>query len=279
MMTGRMITRRVLVYIILGAIGFVLVFPFLWMVATSFTSGRAIFRLPPRFDLMFTPQMFDNYVTVLRDYDFILYTINSTVVAGSAALGQIITCSLAAFAFARMRFPGRRILFVLMLSTMMIPLEVTIVPEFLLMMYLGWLDSWAPLIVPSFFIGTFGTLLLKEFFENMPIDLEDAAVVDGATSFTLYRKVYMPLSKAPLATLFIIAFVNNWNELLRPLLYIDTRRLMTLTVALTTFQSEYEARWNLLLTGSVISIIPLLIVYIFMQRYIIEGMTHTGMKG
>ena len=275
------LVSNILLYILLSVIAVIMVFPFLWMVINSFNSEGNIFRIPPTLipDKLFKKDMFENYVVVLRDYNFLRYALNSFIVATSAALGQIFTCSLAGFAFARMNFRGKNLIFSLLLMTMMVPVQVTIIPEFLLMMKLGWLDTFLPLIVPSFLVGSFGTFMYKEFFENVPKDLEDAAAIDGAGPFKMFFFVFFPLAKVQTVTLFIIAFMNNWNDLLRPVLYISSEKLMTITMALTQFQSEYEARWNYLLTGGVVAILPLLIVYMLLQRYVVEGMTHTGLKG
>lgn len=275
------LVKEIVVYLILVILAVIMVFPFFWMLINSFNTEHNIFRIPPSFmpDKWLKPGMFSNYQTVLSQYHFLRYTFNSLFVAFSAALGQVFTCSLAGFAFARMEFKGKNIIFGLLLATMMVPLQVTIIPEFLLMMKLGWLDTYLPLIVPSFLVGSFGTFLMREFYENVPKDLEDAAVIDGAGPFKLYWNVFLPLGKTPLATLFIIAFMNNWNALLRPILYISSDKLMTITMALTQFQSQYGARWNLLLTGSLLAVIPLFIIYVFMQKYIVAGITHTGLKG
>lgn len=147
------------------------------------------------------------------------------------------------------------------------------------MLNLGWLDTFAPLIIPSFLVGTFGTFMYKEFFENIPRDLEDASAIDGAGPFQMFFLIFFPLSKTQTSTIFIIAYMNNWNDLLRPVLYISSQKKMTLTMALTQFQSQYSARWNYLLTGAVLSILPLLIIYFALQRFVVEGMTHTGIKG
>lgn len=273
--------RRILIYIVLILISFLTLFPFLWMLINSFNSSSNIFSIPPRIipDLLFRTGMFSNYVTVLKEFNFGRFTMNSFIVAGGSALGQLLTCSLAGFAFALMKFRGKNILFALLLATMMIPVQVTIIPEFLLMMKIGWLDTFAPLIVPSILIGSFGTFMFKEFFESMPSSLQDAGSIDGAGSINMYARIYLPQSTAQLATLFIIAFMNNWNDLLRPILYINSEKLQTVTMGLTQFQSQYTAKWNLLLTGGILSIIPLLIIYIYLQKYIIQGIASTGTKG
>ena len=275
------IFKKILIYTLLGIIAIIMIFPFAWMVINTFNSEESIFEIPPEIipDKLFKRDMFDNYITVLRDYNFSRYTLNSFIVASLASLGQVFTCSMAGFAFARMRFRGKNVIFALLLSTMMIPLQVTIIPEFLLMMKLGWLDTFAPLIIPSFLVGSFGTFMYKEFFENIPRDLEDSAAIDGAGPWSMFLRVFFPLSTVQTTTLFIIAFMNNWNDLLRPIIYISSRKLMTVTMALTQFQSQYGARWNYLLTGAVLSILPLLIVYIALQRFVMEGITYTGLKG
>jgi multiple sugar transport system permease protein len=272
--------KRTGYYVLLSLLGFLWAFPFLWMTNASFSSERVIFSIPPRIgDLFFSSNPFANYVTVLSEYNFFLYTLNTFIVAFTASIGQLLTCSLAGFAFARMYFRGKGVLFSLLLATMMLPVQIVIIPEYILMMKLHWLDTWAPLIVPSVLVGGLGTFLLRTFFENIPQELEDAAVIDGAGPFRVYWNVFLPLARTPLATLFIIAFITNWNELLRPILYIINERLMTLPMALTLFQSQYAARWHLLLTGSVITVLPLLIVYVLMQRHVIQGMTGAGIKG
>ncbi|TYB83645.1 MAG: carbohydrate ABC transporter permease [Kosmotoga sp.] len=273
--------RKTAIYLVLILVACITIFPFIWMVINSFNTEENIFRVPPSFipDKLFEKDMFENYLVVLRDYHFLRYTFNSIFVATSAALGQVFTCSLAGFAFARMKFKGSNLVFGALLATMMVPVQVTIIPEFLLMMNLGWLDTFAPLIIPSFLVGSFGTFMYKEHYENIPKDLEDAAVIDGAGPFNMFFRVFFPLSKVQSVTLFIVAFMNNWNDLLRPVLYINSTKLMTVTMALTHFQSQYSARWNYLLTGAVLSILPLMIVFILLQRFVIEGVTHTGIKG
>ncbi len=281
---------RIAMYVVLTVVSIATIFPFIWMLSTSFKSQGAVFALPPRLipDRLFTPAMWDNYVTVLTRYNFVRYTFNSFFVAFMAALGQLVTSTLAGFAFARMEFKGKNFLFAILLASTMIPVEVSIIPEFLMGAKIfhpimqplgGWLDTYYPLIVPSFMVGTFGTFLMREFFYTVPKELEEAAVIDGATTFRIYWSIFLPLSKPSMTTLFLIAFINNWNELLRPVLYISTKDLYTLTIGLTSFKGAYEAQWNLLMAGSVISILPLIIVYIFAQRFIVEGIATTGLKG
>jgi len=269
-----------LMYLILLVLAFITVFPFLWMLLTTFKSSKAIFAIPPVWipDKLFKPGMWDNYITVFTKHNFIRYTFNSIFVSFMAAAGQVITCSLAGFAFARMEFRGKNFFFGALLATSMVPVEVSIIPEFLMMIKLSWLNTYLPLIVPSFLTGAYGTFMLREFFANIPQDLEDAAAIDGASVFGIYYKIFLPLAGSALVTLFVLAFINNCNALLRPVFYISESHLRTLPLGLMAFKGAYESQWHLLLTGSVISIVPLLVLYIFAQRFIIEGIATTGLK-
>jgi len=272
---------RILCYGLLILSAFAMAFPFIWMLLNSFNSESNIFKSPPSLlpDLLGTSRMWENYATVLREFHFARYSLNSLVISGLSALGQVVTCSLAGFVFALMKFRGKNLIFSAILLTMMVPVQVTIIPEFFVMMKLGWLDSYLPLIVPSVLVGSFGTFMFKEFYENIPPSLADAGIIDGAGPFTMYAKIYLPQSASQAATLFIIAFMNSWNDLLRPMLYISGDKLQTVTMALTQFQSQYSAKWNLLLAGSVLGVLPLLLMYVFLQRYIIESTVSSGIKG
>lgn len=282
---------RIINYVLLIIVALLMAFPFIWMLSTTFKSPGYIFALPPQLipDKLGQPDMFSSYVALFEEYNFARYTFNSFYVALLASIGQLITSSLAGFAFARLEFRGKNILFGLLLATAVVPIEVTIIPEFILAIEVfqpimeffngAWLDTFNPLIVPSFFVGTTGTFLLREFFSNIPRELEDAAVVDGASVFQIYRHIYVPLSVPAMTTLFLLAFIANWNELLRAVIYIKSPDNRTLPIGLTAFQTEYSAQWDLLLAGSVVTIVPLIVIYIFSQRYIVEGIATTGLKG
>ncbi len=279
-----MVDKKRSKYVILALViivTFISIFPFIWMVLNSFMSDEQIYAYPPRFwpEKLFKKGMWENYAVVLNAYNFWRYILNSLIVAGLAAIGQIIVCPMAAFAFTKMKFRGSRLFFTLLLITLMIPHQVTIIPEYYLMMKIGWLDSYLPLIVPSFLAGAFGTFMFISVFEAIPEALFDAAIIDGANAWKIFWDVYFPEATASLATLFIIAFMNNWNDLLRPMLYISKPDMYTVTLGLTQFQSAYSSQWSLLLAGSVLSVLPLIIVYIFCQRYIIENSLSAGVKG
>ncbi len=255
--------------------------PFAWMLITSFKTPADLFRLPPDFTptLLSTDTPFRNYDQVWTQRDFVTYFRNSVFVSFMAAIGQVFTCALAGYAFARLPLPGKNAIFAMILATMFVPVEVTIVPEFLIMRWLGWLDTFLPLIVPSFLVGAFGTFMLREYFASLPDEYADAARMDGASQFRIFWRVYLPLAQPALVSVFVIAFIQNWDELLRPLLYLSTPELYTVPLGLLSFFGQYEAAWNELMAGSVISTLPLILIYILTQRYILAGFWGGGVKG
>lgn len=268
-------------YLLIVFVCVIYIFPFFWMVMNSFMSEGAIFSLPPKFvgDLLFTDKMWSNYSLVFGKYGFGRYMFNSILVATLAAVGQILVCTISGFALAKMRFKGKSIVFGTLMVTLMVPVQVTIIPEYYIFMKLGWMDTFLPLIIPSFLAGAFGTFMMKEFFEQVPVALFDAGIIDGVNSWQMYRRIYLPQATSSISTLFIIAFMNNWNDLLRPMLYISSKPLYTLTIGLANFQTQYDVKWSLLLAGSVVSILPLVIVFCFCQRWIIQNTMNSGIKG
>ncbi|WP_320198608.1 carbohydrate ABC transporter permease [Agrobacterium sp. rho-13.3] len=254
--------------------------PFIWMLLTSFKMPADIFRVPPSFipTTMFTDAPLVNYSRVLTELDFGRYFLNSLLVSGLAAVGQVITCTLSGYAFAKLPLPGKNVLFAIVLATAFVPNEVTIIPEYLLMRQLGWINTFLPLIVPSFLVGAFGAFMLREYFSALPNDYAEAARMDGASPFRIFREIYLPLSIPALISVFIVAFINNWDELLRPILYLNSPELYTVPRGLMSLVSEYEAQWTLFMAGSVISILPLVLIYILGQRYVLQGFMGGGVK-
>jgi multiple sugar transport system permease protein len=265
-------------YAVLAVAGIIPLLTFTLMLSTH-SIRRQIFSVRPSHTRPSGRKHVRQYLTIFKEFHWRRYTLNSFIVAGLSALGQVLTCSLAGFVFATMRFRGKNLIFALLLGTMMVPVQSTIIPEFLIMMRLGWLDSYLPMIVPSALVGSFGSFLFKEYYENVPSAYIDASSIDGAGPFTIYSKVYLPMSSSQIATLLIVSFMNSWNDLLRPILYVSSDKWQTVTQALTQFQSQYSAKWNLILTGSVLSVLPILMLYIFMQNYIIESSASSGVKG
>lgn len=267
---------RLLYYAILGVGGIVMMVPFFWMVSTSLKEPGQAFAYPPRW--IPDPIVWVNYASVWKTVPFGLFFLNTLKIATLVTLGQLVTCSLGAYAFARLEFPGREKLFFAYLGTMMIPYQVTLIPLFILMRYLGWIDSHLSLIVPACF-SAFGTFLLRQFFLTIPKELEDAARIDGSSEFGIYSRIILPLAKPALATLGVFTFMWSWNDFMGPLIFINTMEKKTLTLGLASFQGMYTTDWTLLMAASVMALLPLIVIFLFAQRYFVEGITLSGIKG
>ena len=261
--------------LILGAILFF--FPFAWLVSTSFKPDSQIFLFPPT--LFPNPVMWENYTRVFQFVPFFRLAGNTIFITGLNILGTLTSCSLVAYAFSRLRWPGRDLLFVVMLSTMMLPAQVTMIPVYLLFAKLGWIDTFYPLWVPSWFGSAFSIFLLRQFFLTIPRELEEAALVDGAGYFRIYRTIMLPLVKPALATVAIFTFMAQWNDFLHPLIYLNSLDHMTLAIGLRLLQTTHGSEWGLLMAASTMMTIPVMLVFFFTQRYFIQGITLTGLKG
>jgi multiple sugar transport system permease protein len=261
--------------LLIGAV--LMMMPFVWTFLASLRDSSESFALPPRW--IPSRRHLENYDTVMNELPFALFVVNSLKIATVITLGQLATCSLAAFAFARLRFPGRDGLFVVLLSSLMIPLQVTIIPIFILIRLLGLLDLHESIIIPSLY-SAFGVFLLRQFFRTIPGELEDAAQIDGAGFFTIFRRIFLPLSGPGLSTLAIFSFNFYWNEFFRPLLFLSSWERMTLPIGLTILRG-YLGTGNVaaITAGITLAILPVLLLFLFAQRYLIEGITLTGLKG
>lgn len=263
-------------YLLLAAGSVVMLFPFLWMVATSLKVDQQLFTTPPQ--LIPSPFAPDNYRVVLDTFPVGRFLINSIIVAGFSTGLQVATSAMAAYAFARLRFRGRDALFVVYLATLMIPFQVTIVPLFVEMRFLGFVNTYPGLILPTI-MSAFGTFLLRQAFLGLPYDLEEAAFMDGASHWTVFRRIVLPLSKPALATFAIFAFMASWNSFLWPLVVISSQDLMTLPVGLANLQGRYTTAWNLVMAGATISVIPIIAVYVAAQKQVIRSVALSGIKG
>ena len=259
----------------LGAI--LMVMPFLWMLSTSLKSQGAAVAYPPQW--IPQPVQWGNYVDVVQSFPFGLFAFNSLKIAILGTLGQLLSTALGAYAFARMNFPGRNLLFILLLATLMIPSHVTMIPTFILFNALGWVNSHYPLIVPAWFGGAFGTFLIRQFFLTVPLDYSDAAAIDGAGHFHIFTRLYVPLAKPVLATLALFTFMNHWNEFLLPVIYLTDQEKMTLTVGLSFFRLQYNTLYHYLMAGTLLSIIPIFILFVLLQKYFVRGIVMSGIKG
>lgn len=275
-LAGKRCTRRALAYGALTLLAVVSLVPFLWGLSTSLKSIDEIFLFPPKW--LPSDLRFDNYTTLWRDFPMNQWLLNSIKVSFVGVFGSLLFCSMSAYAFARLRFPGRDILFYLFLSTMMIPGAVTMIPSFVLMRYLGWIDTHYALIVPGL-ASAFGTFLLRQFFLTIPSELEDAARIDGARYWQIYLRIILPLSGPALATLGVFTFMGVWNDFIWPLIVINTPELMTLPVGLGFVNDVRNTDWARLMAGDMIMLAPTVVLFICAQRYFVRGITFTGMKG
>ncbi len=274
--TWRQRLPRIALYLALTGVAAVMLFPFVWMIATSLTSDGQLFLTPPQ--LVPAPLVPDNYVRVAEAFPIGRFLVNSLLVAGISTTLQVGTSAMAAYAFARLRFRGRDILFLVYLATLMVPLQVIIVPLFIEMRILGLVNTYPGLILPAI-ASAFGTFLLRQAFLSLPRELDEAAFIDGASHLTVFRRIVLPLAGPALATFGIFAFMASWNSFLWPLVITSGQDLMTLPVGLSNLHGRYETAWNLVMAGSTISVIPIVIVYVIAQKHVIRGVALTGIKG
>lgn len=254
--------------------GALVLLPFLIMLFVSLMPKEVI--LTRAFDWRLAS--FNNYFEIFKAVPFGRFYWNSFFVAATTTLIQIVTASLAAFAFARLRFRGRDALFLVYLATLMIPFQVTMIPNFILIRYLRWYDSYQALILPSAF-SVFSTFLMRQYFMSVPLDLDEAARMDGAGSWRIWAQIIMPLSGPVLATLSIFNFQASWNDFLWPLVITRSLEMRTIPVGLSSFQGEFNTEWHLLMTGSVIALLPVLVIYIIGQNWFVRGIAFSGLGG
>lgn len=253
-----------------------MIIPFVWMVLTSFKTLAEVNHIP----MIWLPSHFDftNYQEVLDRLNFVLYfkntLINTVVITG----GQVIICSLAAYAFARLHFPGRDKIFFVMLAVMMVPSQMTIIPQYLIVAKLGWLNTYAALIIPQLF-SAYGTFFLRQFFLTLPKELEDSAKIDGCSYFRIFWRIMLPLCSNGLIAFGIFTVLWAWNDLLWPLLVTTKDNMRVLSVAIATLNGYYVTDYNLLMAASVLAILPMIVMYVFGQKHFIEGIAVTGIKG
>lgn len=270
--------RRAALYVIMIVLVAIMVIPFGWMLSTSLKAQQYILETPPR--LIPNPVTFESYAGLAERIDLPRTLFNSLFVAAATTVGQIIISAMAAFAFARLQWRGRGVVFTLYLMTMMIPSVVLVIPQFILIRQLGWVNTYAALIVPGLF-NAFGTFLLRQSFLGLPKDFEEAAFVDGANPFTIFWRIVLPLSMPAIATLAVLSFMGSWNAYLFPLFVARREEMMTLPVALGALQAGPRAltEWNLVMAGAVVTVLPILIVYLLAQKWFVQGVVSSGIKG
>ncbi len=270
--------QKLVLYVLLILVAFIIILPLLWMLSTSF-KPKAEWFLP---QIYWIPRTFtwDNYTNILNNASLpiLRWFLNSFMVSSIVTVAILIIDSLAGYAYARLEFRGKQVIFWLLLATLFLPGVMFLVPNFLTVASLGLLNSYAGVIIPGL-AGVFGVFFMRQFFESIPRELEEAAYIDGANRVQTFFYVVLPLAKPALATLGIITFLGSWNDFLWPLLILKDRALLTLPPGLRTLQGAYTSEYGQMMAGAVISSIPVLILYIFLQRYVVESVQTTGLKG
>jgi multiple sugar transport system permease protein len=262
-------------YGICVAVAVITVTPFVWMVLGSLKNATEVVEYPPT--LLPREFAWNNYVQVFTSVPFLRYIFNSFLVASTVTLIALLFHSMAAYSLARLRYPGRRVLFSVIIATLMIPVSITLIPTFIIVRSLGWLDSYWALIVPALF-NAFGIFLLRQFYLGLPLELEEAAKLDGASPAGVFVHVALPLSRPILATLAVFFWLANWNNYLWPLIVTQSPDMRVIQLGIASFAGEHSTQWQLIMAGSTVAAIPGLVLYVFLQNYLIEGIKLTGLK-
>lgn len=258
-------------------VAFVVMIPLLWMLSTSLKERWEIFTYPPQW-IPTNPQ-WHNYVDAFTKYPLARFMGNSLLLVGLNLIGELLAVPLVAYGFARLRFPGRRFLFFVMLGTMMIPVHSRLIPLYAMYSRLGWIDTYLPLVVPAFAGSAFFVFLMVQYIRTLPRDLDEAARIDGAGTWGILYRIILPLCKPPLAIVVVYTFWWTWNDFLLPLIFLNSFELFPIQVGLAMFKGRYSVEWNLFMAATLVSIIPVLVLYFFAQKRLIGGIASVGLKG
>ncbi len=271
--------RKTVVYALLILLSLVFLFPLFWMITSALKAEGQIFLWPPQW--IPNPILFSNFQKAFNNpqLPFDRFVVNTLIIEAGVVSGRLISCTLVAYGFARLRAPGKNILFTLLLATLMLPRAAIIIPEYILFNQLGWVNTFLPLIVPAWFGEAYAIFLMRQFFMTIPRELEEAAIIDGASTLTVIWKVIVPLSTPVLAVIAILTFKDTWNDFLHPLLFLNEPSKYTVAVGLAYFNGQFDVKLNLLMAASVTMMIPIVILFIFAQRAFVEGISLTGLKG
>ncbi|MFC4807942.1 carbohydrate ABC transporter permease [Paenibacillus sp. GCM10023250] len=264
-------------YIVLGCGALIMLVPFFWMISTSLMQSGTELSVPPK--LLPDPVEWSNYAKVWIEVNFVRYTANSVFVTILDLVGTLASCALVAYGLAFFQFRGRNLIFLAMLGTMMLPSQITMIPTYFIWKSLGALDSYYPLVLRSFLGSAFGIFLLHQYFKSLPRELYDAAWVDGANPWKIFYMIYMPLAKPALSALAVFTFISAWNNTLEPLIYLQDKKLYTLPLGLLFLKNEVDNKMTLIMAGSVITIAPVMLIFFFAQKYFVQGIASTGLKG
>jgi multiple sugar transport system permease protein len=270
------ILRQTVFYILLVVLSAIFILPLFWMISTSLKPDVQIFIFPPVW--IPNPVQWSNYPMALTFIPFGLYLKNTLIICGLSVLGVLVSCPLVAFGFSRIQWPERDFFFILLISTMMIPYQVTMIPVYLIFNKIGWINTFKPLVIPPFFGAAFYIFLLRQFFMTIPGELDDAARVDGCSEFAILYRIILPLAKPALAVIALFQFVASWNDFLGPLIYLTDQNKYTLAIGLQQFQSGYHTAWSLLMAAATLVTLPVIVLFFFTQKTFIQGITLTGIK-
>ncbi len=273
----RHILKIVLSYLLLCIGSMIFLIPFFWMVTSALKTQQQMFRYP--IEWIPDPVVWENFPNVWKTIPFAVFAKNSITVSSLVIIGDLIASTLVAYGFARKDFFGKNVLFMLLLGTMMIPQQVTMIPLFILYRSLGWIDTFRPLVVPAYLGNAFFIFMMRQFFLTIPVELEEAAILDGCSSLRVFASVFLPLSKPALVTVAIFSFMNTWNDFFQPLIYLNSLEKKTLALGLALFKGEYSTDWGLLMAASVQVVLPCLVLFFSCQKYFVEGIALTGIKG
>ena len=265
-----------LLFVILMIIGLTMLVPFFWTLSSSFKYDREIFEYP----IKWIPEVFrwSNYQEVWTRVNFLTYYLNTIKLSIIVTVGQVVTCSLAAYSFAKMDYPGRDKIFLCYLATMMVPWHAIMIPQFIIIKNMGFYDSHWSIILMNLF-SAFGVFLLRQFMLGIPMELSEAARIDGCGELKIYSQIIMPMCKPGLATLVVFTFNFMWNDYMGPMIYLNTDKLKTIQIGLAAFRTEYGAEYGLIMAGTVWSLLPMVLIYCVAQKYLIEGIAFSGLKG
>lgn len=265
------------VYLLLIIASIAFLIPFAWLISSALKPNDEVFALPQVW--IPHPIEWGNFAKALTSLPFGRFALNTLFYGVTVTVGNVISSAVVAYGFARFRFPGRNVLFIIMLATMMIPSQILLVPQFIMYHLLGWTGTYLPLTVPSFFGSAFYIFLIRQFFMGIPKEYRDAAYIDGAGEWRIFSQIYLPLSKSALTAVAVFAFQGAWNDFMGPLIYLNNDSMFTLQLGLTEFQGIFTSNWNYIMAASAVVMLPMLLIFFFGQRYFIQGIVTTGTKG
>ncbi len=273
---NRELLKKTLLYVILTGLSVVMLIPFAWMLSASFKLNKDVFTYP----MVWWPKEFvwSNYTRIWVEIPLLRYIFNTVKLTVIITLIQLFTSSFAAYGFAKLRFPGRDVLFLSYVCTIAIPWQTYMIPQFVIFRYLGLVDKHLSLIILQSFTA-FGVFLMRQFYLSIPNELNEAARIDGMNEYGIYARIMLPLSKPVIATLTIFSFVAVWNDFMGPFIYLNSKELKTIQIGLRSFISEYSSEYSLIMAGAVLSLIPVIIIFIALQKYFVEGIATSGLKG